>query len=57
MGPIVSSFRRKAEYMYKIICFDLFFTLVNPMPNNIEYKIAGVSKNNWESYMEDIELY
>jgi putative hydrolase of the HAD superfamily len=27
------------------------------MLNNIEYKIAGVSKNNWESYMEDVELY
>ena len=44
--------------MYKIICFDLFFTLVNPESNNnIEHTIAGVTKNNWESYMEDIELY
>ena len=44
--------------MYKLICFDLFFTLVKPeYYQNPEYEIVGVSEKNWEAYMEDYDLY
>lgn len=43
----------------KVAFFDLFFTLVTPVYSNIknEYDVLNITKEQWEKYAEDIELY
>jgi putative hydrolase of the HAD superfamily len=47
------------ETNIKVIFFDLFFTLVTPKYNDFknEYDVLKITKDEWESYAEDNELY
>lgn len=47
------------ENNIKVIFFDLFFTLVKPRYNDIknEYDVLKITKEEWEAYAEDDELY
>jgi len=42
-----------------VIFFDLFFTLITPQYNDFrnENDVLGISKDEWEKYAEDGELY
>lgn len=42
-----------------VVFFDLFYTLIEPKYNNIknENDVLGISKEEWERYAEDDELY
>jgi len=42
-----------------VVFFDLFFTLVVPKYNELrnENDVLGITKDEWESYAEDDELY
>lgn len=43
----------------EVVFFDLFFTLITPNYNNgrNENDVLGISKEQWEEYVEDNELY
>lgn len=43
----------------EVVFFDLFFTLVTPKYNDIknEHDVLGITKDQWEKYTEDDELY
>lgn len=43
----------------EVIFFDLFFTLITPKydEEKNEYDIVGMTKEEWEKYAEDSELY
>lgn len=45
--------------MIKAVFFDLFFTLITPeyAEKDNEYSILGITKEEWEHYAEDSELY
>ncbi|HCL02784.1 MAG TPA: haloacid dehalogenase [Lachnoclostridium phytofermentans] len=45
--------------MVKAVFFDLFFTLIVPnyLEENNEYEVLKLSKEEWESYAENDELY
>ncbi|BCZ46034.1 hypothetical protein psyc5s11_21010 [Clostridium gelidum] len=42
-----------------VIFFDLFFTLITPQYNDVrnENDVLGITKEEWEKYAEDNELY
>lgn len=43
----------------EVVFFDLFFTLITPKYNNgrNENDVLGISKEQWEEYAEDSDLY
>ena len=44
---------------YKVIIFDLFFTLIEPeySRNFNEFTILGISQTEWENHAEKNSLY
>ena len=47
------------EEGYKVIYFDLFFTLIKPKNNALknENDVLGITEAEWERYAEDKNLY